>query len=81
MKTEDIGLPGLTGGNSAVLSNYVVKYYKADLGEPADMMELCHIETRALHSKPGSEEVVLVEKDKYTFMDKYFIILKYLEKV
>ena len=80
MKTEDIGLPGLTGGDIS-MSNYVVKYYKCNMSEPADIMELCDIETRALHSKPGREQVVLIEKTNYTFMSDYFIVLKYLEKV
>lgn len=82
MITEDIGaMPKMAGGATKTgYEGFSVKYYKCDMNEPADVMELCTIETRALQSKPGKEEVVLVDKDHYTFMDKYFIILKYLEK-
>jgi hypothetical protein len=84
IKTEDIGsMPGIAGGLNKQVSmgSYTVKYYKANFDEPSDMLELQYIETKALHSKPGNEDVVLIDKDKFTFMDKYFIILKYLEKV
>lgn len=77
-------MPGISskiGGKKNAFGNYTVKYLKADFSEPADMLDLQNIETRALHSKAGDEEIVLLDKDKFTFMDKYFIILKYLEKV
>jgi hypothetical protein len=83
LETRDIGaMPGISGkiAGSKKMESYVVKYYKADLNEPADMLELSQIETRALHAKPGDEEVVLIDKDKYTFMQNYYIVIKYLEK-
>ena len=80
MKTEDIGLPSLVG-SKGTMDDYVVKYYKADLNDPVDMLSLCDIETRAIRAKPGKEQVVLIEKTTFSFMDKYYIIIKYLEKV
>jgi hypothetical protein len=84
LETRDIGsMPGPGSGklNGQVdLSSYSVKYMKADIDDAAAMLELSTIETRAIHAKPGDEDVVLLEKDKFTFMDKYFIILKYLER-
>lgn len=79
IETKDIGLPGMTGKNTTTLTKYKVKYYRADLSDEADMLELSDIETKAIHSTPGSEEVVLMSTDKYTFMDRYFVVLKYLE--
>lgn len=84
LETRDIGMPGISGKISNKNNNvdkYTVKYHKANMDEPADMLRLSEIETKALHSKPGEEEVVLIDKDKFTFMDKYYIILKYLERV
>ena len=65
---------------SKALLKYVVKRAKFNMDEPADMLELSDIETKALHAKPGDEEVVIVSEDKYTFMDKCFLIVKFLEK-
>ena len=85
LETRDIGaMPGpgsgkLTGKTG--FDKYVVKYLKADVDDLADMLEISSIETRALRAKPGDEEVVLISGDKFTFMDKYFIVLKYMEKV
>ena len=84
MKIEDISaMPGMTGGgaNSSSMDNYVVKYLKADMNEPADMMELSDIQTKAVRAKPGKEEVVLISENSFTFMDKMFLVIKYLEKV
>ena len=69
------GVSSKVGGKNS-LQKYSVKYFKANMDEPADIMELQDIETRAIHSKAGEEEIVLMDKDKFTFMDKYFIILK-----
>ena len=84
LETRDLG--GMPGPGSGKLSgtmnfeSYTVKYLKADVDDTAALLELSAIETKALHAKPGDEEIVLLDKDKFTFMDKYFIILKYLER-
>lgn len=83
LETRDIGMPGPGSGKitgKVTLDDYAVKYIKADVDDVADMLELSTIETRALHAKAGEEDIVLLDKDKFTFMDKYFIILKYLER-
>lgn len=81
METKDIGMPGISGELSSMkLEKYKIKYLKADVDDPVGLLELSNIETRALHSKPGDEEVVLVSTNNFTFMEKYFIILKYLER-
>jgi len=75
-------MPGVSGKLSGKrsLDDYVVKYLKANMDEPADMLELSTIETKALHAKQGDEEIVLMSSDKFTFMDKMFLIVKYLER-
>ena len=81
LETRDIGMPGISGNLSDMkLEKYKIKYLKVDLDDAAGMLELSDIETKALHSKPGNEEIVLVSTNNFTFMEKYFIILKYLER-
>lgn len=80
IETKDIGMPGVMPAKNS-LSKYVVKYYKANTDEPADMLKLSEIETMAIHSNPANADVVLMSTDKFTFMDKYFIVIKYLERV
>lgn len=74
-------MPGMLRDESKnVLDKYRVKYIKADVDDEVQMGILCQIETRSLQGKPGDEEIILLDKASFTFMDKYFIILKYLEK-
>ena len=75
---QEFPIPGFAPSiNSAKqLDKYSIKYIRADLGEPADVFELCEIETKGLKG----DEIVLLSKDKYVFMDKYFIVLQYVEK-
>lgn len=55
--------------------NYRVKYAHIDLMDPGSRAELEIIETRAVKD----QGVVVLTKDKYTFMDKFFIVISYLE--
>lgn len=83
LETRDIGMPGISSqlsGKKTGLDKYSVKYYKANMDEVGDMLELSSIETRALRAKPGDEDIVLIDKNSFTFMDKCFLIIKYLEK-
>lgn len=78
MKTQEFGLPGLTSKNIGLdLKSYAVKYYKANLDEPVDVMTLQDIETRGLRG----DEVIIQSRDKMSFMDKYFLVVQYWEKV
>lgn len=77
LNAQDMGLPGLSAKfSSKAFDGYTIKYCKADLDEPADMFQLQEIETKSLRG----DEIVLLEKDKYTFLEKYFIVLRYMEK-
>lgn len=85
LETRDIGaMPGPGSGKlsgNAKLDKYVIKYLKADVDAPVDMLEISNIETKALRAKPGDEEVVLLDKNTFTFMDKYFVVIHYMEKI
>lgn len=78
MKMETLSFPGF-GGNSADTNfdptNYRVRYGKYDLDDMGAMAELELVETRGLVAK----EIVVLTKDKMSFMDKFFVIITYLE--
>jgi hypothetical protein len=76
IKTEDISLPGLIKSVKGK-ENYKVRYLKVNLDDPGSLAELEIIETRGLQG----DEIVLLGKEKYNFMDKYYIVLQYLEKI
>lgn len=59
------------------LRNFRVRYLKVDFDEASDLLELEALETRGIRG----EDVVILNKDKFTFMQKYFLIVAYLEKV
>jgi len=58
-------------------SGYTAKYIKANIDDPTEMAELQLIETRGID---GNDEIILLDRDKFTFMQNYYIILHYLEK-
>lgn len=55
--------------------NYRVRYALIDVMDPGSRAELEIVETRAVKG----QGVVVLTKDTYTFMDKFFIVISYLE--
>jgi hypothetical protein len=55
--------------------NYRVRYALIDVMDPGSRAELEIVETKAVQGKG----VVVLTKDTYTFMDKFFIVISYLE--
>jgi hypothetical protein len=77
IKAQEWGIPGLTAKSTGIdFKKYAVKYYKANLDEPVDVMTLQDIETRGVRG----DDVLILNRDKMSFMDKYFLIVQYLEK-
>ena len=78
MNITTFEMPGISDkfNTANSVDGFAVKYFKADLDDLESLSMLQDIETRGLRG----EEVVLLEKDKFTFMEKYFIILKYMER-
>jgi hypothetical protein len=77
-RVETISLPGFGPGSQDTglnLDNYRVRYIKLDMDDPGSVAEAEIIETKGLAGK----EIVVLAKDKFTFMDKYFLIIQYLE--
>jgi hypothetical protein len=79
-KMETISIPGFGMGKDQGgfdPTNYRVRYGKYDLDDMGAVAELELVETRGLAGK----EIVVLNKDKMGFMDKYFLIVTYLELI
>lgn len=72
-----VSMPGL-GKSSKEFStdNFKVRYTKIDMDDLGSIAELEILKTRALRN----DGIYIMSEDKFTFMDKYFIIVSYLEK-
>lgn len=57
------------------ISHYRVRYKKFNLDDPGDVIELEHIETRAIQNKG----VFIWSKKDFIFMDKLFMLIQYIE--
>ena len=58
------------------MSNFHVKYLKLDVDDPVALNELESLETKGLL---GTTTIIL-KKESWTFMDKFFMLVTYLEK-
>lgn len=56
-------------------NNYRVRYAQIDMMDPASRAELEIIETRAIKN----QGIIVLTKDTFTFMDKYYMVISYLE--
>lgn len=80
MKVETLSLPGFGGGASAPgfdSNGFRVRYGKYDLDDLGAIAELEIVETKGLKGV----EIVVLSKDKFTFMDRYFLVVTYLERI
>jgi hypothetical protein len=57
------------------VTNYRVRYAQIDIMDPGSRAELEIIETRAIKN----QGVIVLTKDTFTFMDKYYMVVSYLE--
>lgn len=62
--------------DSEVYRNYTVKYFKADLDDPGQLMELQHLETESILA----DRIVLTDRKTSSDAGRFFVILRYLEK-
>jgi hypothetical protein len=77
--TNELSLPAMAPSQQSRtgLEGYTIKYIKADMDDLAAMSELQTILTQGL---TGSGEIVILDRDKFTFMDRMFLIVNYAEK-
>lgn len=77
LKNEDITIPNFgTVPKKLTLEQYTVRYIKCSLDDAEDILLLENIETKGL----AGEEIVILVKDKFTWNEKYFVVITYLEK-
>lgn len=78
VKVETISLPGFAPQNSDNfdVTKFRVRYCKIDLDDPGAVAELEILETKGLEGI----DIVILNKQSFTFMDKMFYIVTYLEK-
>lgn len=69
-------LPQASEDNNYIADNYTVKYYRGDLDEPGDLLELQRIETTGLKG----DEIVLCDRQTYSFEGRFFVVLRYFQK-
>lgn len=73
-------MPGMipAAGDDAnfIADNYTVKYFRGDLDEPGDLLELQRIETVGLKG----DEIVLCDRQTYSFEGRFFVVLRYFSK-
>lgn len=69
-------LPTNAEGDNFIADNYTVKYFRGDLDEPGDLLELQRIETVGLKG----DEIVLCDRQTYSFEGRFFVVLRYFNK-
>lgn len=78
MLTQEMPIPAMADRlkNKTGLEGYSIKYLKADLDDLEDLCRLQDLETRGIQG----DSIVLLSRDKHSFMNTYSIILQYAEK-
>lgn len=78
IKTEELSFPGFgpKKQEGVDFSGYSVRYAKIDLDNPSSITELEILETRAIRG----QGIIILSKDKFTFADRYLIVVCYLEQ-
>jgi hypothetical protein len=85
IKLENIGdMPGFASmGPKGDLdySKYRVRYLKVDCDDIGSLAELELIETRGIQKKGREQQIVVLNKTGWSFMDKYLLLVTYLELI
>jgi hypothetical protein len=80
MMIEEMPVPSMADGlknvSSKDLDGYSIKYIKADMDDLAAVADLQRVETLGLRG----DSIILLNRDKYTFLERYFIVLQYMER-
>lgn len=78
-KLDPIEIPGfgLAAKPEFDPNKFAVRYIKVDMDDPAAITDLEIIETRALRN----QGVYMLSKDKFACMDRYFIVVSYMEEI
>lgn len=77
MKMEDIGLPPLGPSLRIDPKKYVVRWMKVCIDNVEKLQELELLETRGMEGK----DILILSREKFNFMDKYYVVVNYMEKL
>lgn len=79
IKVETISIPGYGAQSQAEFdpTKYRVRYIKVDFDSPEALADLELLETDGL----TGVDIVILNKNTFTFMDKYIMVVTYLEKI
>lgn len=79
-RLEELPMPGLTkpsgAGGVVTSTTHSVRCLLTDLTDDTQVVILEELLTRSLDGK----DIVLLDKDKYSFQDRYYVVVTYLEK-
>ena len=77
-KIDPVTLPGFVPEASKAFDaeKHRVRYSKIDMDDLGSIAELEILETRALRN----QGVYILSKEKFTFMDKIFLLVQYIER-
>lgn len=77
-KIDPVTLPGFVpeGTKAFEADRHRVRYSKIDMDDLGSIAELEILETRALRN----QGVYILSKEKFTFMDKIFLLVQYIER-
>lgn len=77
-KIDPVTIPGFVpdGGKAFEVEKHRVRYSKIDMDDLGSIAELEILETRALRN----QGVYILSKEKFTFMDKIFLLVQYIER-
>lgn len=75
---QDLSIPPLADRlkNKSEFHGYTYKIGKFDLDDLMEVSEMEAVITRGM----TTDEIVVVARDKFSFMDKYFAIVEWMEK-
>lgn len=59
-----------------VARNYTVKYFKANIDEPADLLTLQLLETKSM----AGDEIIATDRQTNFFEGTMYVVFRYLEK-
>lgn len=77
-KIDPVTIPGFgpPSPGDVDFKKYKVRYSKIDMDDPSSVAELEILETKTFRN----EGIFILTKDKFVFMDKYFLVVSYLEE-
>lgn len=77
-KMDPVSIPGFGPAVPGDINpaKFSIRYLKIDMDDPGAVTELEILETKSIRN----EGVFILNKDKFTFMDKYFLIVSYMEE-